>query len=49
MKVLDPWAGYRLASGHPIFHFSLFLGSFIPPAYYNLDPQLLPDYETTCY
>ena len=38
MKVLDPWAGYRLASGHPIFHFSLFVGSFVPPAYYNLDP-----------
>ena len=29
MKVLDPFAGYRLASGHPIFHLSLFCGSFV--------------------
>ena len=28
MKVLDPFAGYRLASGHPIFHLSLFICSF---------------------
>ena len=28
MKVLDPFAGYRLASGHPIFHVSLFIGSY---------------------
>ena len=49
MKVLDPFAGYRLASGHPIFHFSLFAGSFVPPAYYNLSPELLPDYEMTCF
>lgn len=34
MKVLDPFAGYRLASGHPIFHFSLFVGSWVPPTYY---------------
>ena len=28
MKVLDPMAGVRLASGHPLFHFSLFIGSW---------------------
>jgi len=28
MKLLDPFAGYRLASGHPIFHLSLFISSF---------------------
>ena len=28
MKVLDPFAGYRLASGHPFFHVALFTGSF---------------------
>ena len=33
MKVLDPFAGYRLASGHPIFHLSLFAGSFIATYY----------------
>ena len=29
MKLLDPFAGYRLASGHPFFHVALFIGSFI--------------------
>ena len=33
MKNLDPFAGYRLASGHPIFHLSLFLSSFIAESY----------------
>ena len=29
MKFLDPFAGYRLASGHPFFHIALFAGSFL--------------------
>ena len=29
MKLLDPFAGYRLASGHPFFHIALFIGSFM--------------------
>ena len=29
MKLLDPFAGYRLASGHPFFHIALFCGSFM--------------------
>lgn len=33
MKILDPFAGYRLASGHPIFHISLFVGSFSAEIY----------------
>ena len=33
MKVLDPFAGYRLASGHPIFHLSLFCGSWVATYY----------------
>lgn len=33
MKVLDPFAGYRLASGHPMFHMSLFAGSYITDLY----------------
>ena len=33
MKVLDPFSGYRLASGHPIFHISLFIGSFMVVPY----------------
>ena len=28
MKLLDPFAGYRLASGHPFFHIALFVGSW---------------------
>jgi len=28
MKLLDPFAGYRLASGHPFFHIALFVCSF---------------------
>ena len=33
MKILDPFAGYRLASGHPIFHISLFVGSYAAEMY----------------
>ena len=33
MKNLDPFAGYRLASGHPIFHLSLFLSSYVAASY----------------
>lgn len=33
MKILDPFAGYRLASGHPIFHISLFIGSYAAEMY----------------
>ena len=33
MKVLDPFSGYRLASGHPIFHLSLFAGSYVTDHY----------------
>ena len=29
MKLLDPFAGYRLASGHPFFHIALFCGSWM--------------------
>ena len=28
MKLLEPFAGVRLASGHPVFHFAFFVGSF---------------------
>ena len=28
MKLLDPFAGYRLASGNALFHIALFTGSF---------------------
>ena len=28
VKTLDPFAGYRLASGHPFFHFALFCASY---------------------
>lgn len=38
MKVLDPFAGLRLASGHPIFHISLFVGSYAAEYYARKDP-----------
>ena len=28
MKLLDPFAGYRLACGHPFFHIALFTASW---------------------
>ena len=28
MKLLDPFGGYKLADGHPIYHVVFFLGSF---------------------
>lgn len=37
MKNLDPFAGYRLASGHPIFHLSLFLSSFVAESFQRRD------------
>ena len=29
MKLLDPFAGYRLACGHPFFHMALFFCSYL--------------------
>jgi hypothetical protein len=28
MKILEPFAGYKLASGHPLLHIAMFLGTF---------------------
>ena len=33
MKLLDPFAGYRLASGHPFLHVALFVGSWMVPLF----------------
>ena len=33
MRVLDPFAGYMMACGHPMFHICLFICSFIPELY----------------
>ena len=33
MKLLDPFAGYKLANGHPLFHFAFFVGSFMVNVY----------------
>ena len=33
MKLLDPFAGYRLASGHPVFHLAYFAGSWVVTYY----------------
>ena len=33
MKLLDPFAGVKLATGHPLFHISFFIGSFIVEVY----------------
>ena len=37
MKLLDPFTGYRLASGHPFFHVALFIGSFLVSSDTSLD------------
>ena len=44
MKVLDPFSGYRLASGHPIFHLSLFAGSYVTDFYAKPGTDIL-DYS----
>lgn len=41
MKNLDPFAGYRLASGHPIFHLSLFVSSYVAASYVNDHKDIL--------
>lgn len=46
MKVLDPFAGYRLSAGHPIFHFSLFVGSYAATIYASNDA--VPDTAFMC-
>lgn len=46
MKVLDPFAGYRLSAGHPIFHFSLFVGSYAADIY-STDTSV-PDLAFKC-
>ena len=28
MKILEPFAGYKLASGHPLLHLALFAASY---------------------
>lgn len=33
MKLLDPFAGIKLATGHPLFHFAFFVGSFAVGVY----------------
>ena len=37
MKLLDPFAGYRLASGHPVFHLAYFAGSWSVTYYENAE------------
>ena len=29
MKLFDPFAGIKLATGHALFHFAFFVGSFM--------------------
>ena len=40
MKLLDPFAGYRLASGHPVFHLAYFAGSWVV-TYFEEDQQTI--------
>ena len=37
MKLLDPFAGYKLANGHPLFHAAFFAGSFMVNVYSDPD------------
>ena len=38
MKLFDPFAGIKLATGHFLFHISFFIGSFIVNLY--SDPKI---------
>ena len=51
MKVLDPFSGYRLASGHPMFHISLFAGSYITDLYAKKGVEIdnFPGYLETSF
>ena len=49
MKNLDPFAGYRLASGHPIFHLSLFASSFVAQSYYDHAVKHTSDVADSCF
>ena len=44
MRLLDPFAGLQLASGHPIFHACLFICSYIPEMY-DSDKAVSPTIE----
>ena len=37
MRLLDPFAGIKLATGHPLFHGAFFVGSYVVNFYY--DPE----------
>ena len=49
MKVLDPFAGYRLASGHPIFHASLFAASWIAERVANAKKETISSEIELCF
>ena len=49
MKLFDPFAGIKLATGHPLFHISFYLGSWMVEVFW--DPSLwysgtVEEYET---
>lgn len=37
MRLLDPFAGYSLANGIPVYHAALFIGSFSVAAYSKIN------------
>ena len=43
MKVLDPLAGIRLASGHPFFHLVQFIASYIALAIGRNEPKAVDE------
>ena len=39
MKLLNPFSGYRFISGHPLYHITFFIGSFMVMLFESIMPQ----------
>ena len=46
MRLLDPFAGIKLATGHMLFHFSFYIGSFVVDYYHDPANWCVNDCET---
>ena len=45
MRLLDPFAGVKMATGHMLFHFSFFIGSYIVEFYDGVENWCTHDCE----
>ena len=46
MRLLDPFAGIKLATGHPLLHGAFFIGSYAVTYYYDPENWCVHDCET---